>query len=351
MSRRIKLTIKAAIPFVIAVALGATTLAAAQWTPPDYAKPDNFHEQQVTIGDAPWRLSGTLTLPNGAGPFPAILLVAGSGPEDQDETILTNKPLKDIAWGLASRNIAVLRYNKRTFQYAAEIQAQEAGFTVKEETMDDAHAAVALLSSRPEIAHNSIFLLGHSLGGTLAPRIAQSDAQIAGLIILAGGTRSLERVIVDQIKYLTGLQGQDTPNAQKQIDAAEQLAREVESPDLAGDTKLSVLGTVIPGSYFLDLRGYNPPVVAAQLKIPMLILRGTRDYQVTEEDFDGWKSTLSRNPKVTFKVYPGLFHLFMPSSTLGSGLGTPADYARVGHVTGPVIDDIAAWLKAQMARP
>jgi len=322
----------------------------APWTPPDYAKSASFHEQPVTIGTAPWQLSGTLTLPNeskGAGPFPAVVLVQGSGPHDQDETIGPNKPFKDIAWGLASRNIAVVRYNKRTLQHGKEMMASGAGLTVNEETVDDARSAVALLAKQPEIDPRRIFVLGHSLGGMLAPRIAQGDAQVAGLVILAGTTRPFEQVAVEQIKYIAGLNGKITPQAQKQIDAVEQSAKEIESPALAADAKVNFLGTTIPGSYFLDLRGYHPAEVAAQLQIPMLIVRGERDYQVTSEDFDGWKHALAGKPGVTMKVYPGLFHLFMPSSSPGTGLGTPADYQKPGHVVEPVIADIASWIASQ----
>lgn len=319
----------------------------APWTPPDYAKPASFHEQQITVGNAPWQLPGTLTLPNGTGPFPAVVLVHGSGPHDQDEAIGPNKPFKDLAWGLASRNIAVVRYSKRTLQYGKEIKAQGAGLTVDEETVEDARLAVALLAKRPEIDSRRIFVLGHSLGGMLAPRIARGEAQVAGLVMLAGATRPLEQVIVEQLKYIAGLDGKIAPAAQKQIDAAEQSAKEIESPTLAADAKLNVLGTTIYGSYFLDLRSYHPAEVAAQLKIPMLILRGERDYQVTSEDFDGWKKALAGKPEVTLKVYPGLFHLFMPSSSPGTGLGTPADYQKPGHVVEPVIEDIASWILVQ----
>ncbi len=323
-----------------------TTVA---WSPPDYAKPSSFHEQPVTVGAAPWQLPGALTIPNGAGPFPAVVLVAGSGPEDEDETIGPNKPFKDLAWGLASRNIAVLRYTKRTARYAKELQANDAGFTVNQETVDDARAAVALLARRPEIDSSRIFVLGHSLGAMMAPRIAEGDAQVAGLIILAGPTRPFGQVLVDQVRYIVGLQGTITPEAQKQIDAVEQSAREIESPSLAADTRLNVMGSMIPGSYFLDLRSYHPAEVAAHLKIPMLILRGERDYQVTTEDTDGWKKALAGKANVSLTTYPGLYHLFMPSTSPGTGLGTPADYQKPGHVAPPVIDDIAAWILARAA--
>ncbi|HEY0308047.1 MAG TPA: alpha/beta fold hydrolase [Acidobacteriaceae bacterium] len=319
--------------------------AAASWTPPAYAKPTSFHEQAIMVGAKPWQLHGTLTLPNGTGPFPAVVLVAGSGPEDQDESTATNKPFKDIAWGLASRKVAVIRYNKRTQEHGKELQAHMVGFTVNEESVDDARAAVALLAKQPEIDARQIFVLGHSMGGTLAPRIAQGDQEVAGLVILAGTTRQLERVVVDQLKYIAGLQGQITPEAQKQIDDAERSAREIESSTLAADTKLDILGSPIPGSYFLDLRNYHPAAVAAQLKIPMLILRGDHDYQVTAEDMNGWRNALSGKPNVTWKVYPGLYHLFMASSSPGTGLGTPADYQKPGHVEQAVIEDIASWVE------
>jgi fermentation-respiration switch protein FrsA (DUF1100 family) len=109
------------------------------------------------------------------------------------------------------------------------------------------------------------------------------------------------------------------------------------------------MGSVIPGSYFLDLRSYHPAEVAARLKIPMLILRGERDYQVTAEDTDGWKKALAGKANVSFTTYPGLYHLFMPSTSPGTGLGTPADYQKPGHVTPPVIDDIAVWIVARVA--
>ncbi len=221
---------------------------AVSWTPPPFADPSSFHEQPITVGDAPWLLSGTLTLPNGIGPFPAVVLVAGSGPQDQDETILANKPFKDIAWGLASRNIAVVRYNKRTLQYAKELPTE---FTVNEETVIDARAAAALLSKQPAIDPRRIFVLGHSLGGTLAPRIAQGDAGIAGLIILAGGTRPFERTLVEQLKYVAGLQGNIGPEAQKQIDDAEQSATEIENPNLAPRHQAEY-------SWFPNLRGLFP---------------------------------------------------------------------------------------------
>ncbi len=306
--------------------------------------PAGLRELEVSIGSDPWKLPGTLTLPRGTGPFPAVVLVHGSGPHDQDETIGPNKPFRDLAWGLARRGIAVLRYEKRTHRYPRQCAAAR-GFTVRQETVDDARAAVSLLSARPGIDHGRIFVLGHSLGGTLAPRIARGDSRIAGLIILAGATRPMEALAVEQLQYLAGLDGTVTRQEAQQIDAARKAKRAIEDPGLKPADTVDFLGSSTPGSYWLDLRGYDPAAAAAALKLPMLILQGGRDYQVTQADLAGWRKALGSRPHVTIKVYPSLNHLFMEAG--GTAPSAPADYQEPGHVSLEVIRDIAAWVEAR----
>lgn len=199
------------------------------WKQPAYAHNDKFHEREVQIGSAPWELPGTLTLPNGPGPFPAVVLVHGSGPNDRDESIGPNKTFKDLAWGLASRGIAVLRYDKRSRVYGKEMMAAP-NMTVNEEVVEDARIAVALLAKQPEIQAKRIFVIGHSLGGMMAPRIAEGDRQIAGLIIMAGTTRPLEDLLVEQVRYTVGLSGKITPEGEKAIARAEKTAAEMRKP-------------------------------------------------------------------------------------------------------------------------
>ena len=169
----------------------------APYTVPAYVDQSKFEEKDVVVGTGEWQLPGTLTLPKGNGPFAAVVLVHGSGPNDRDETIGPNKPFKDLAWGLASQGIAVLRYDKRTKVYPEKMAALKT-LTVKEETIDDAVAAVELLRQTPNIDPQRVFVLGHSLGGYLAPRIAQADTDLAGLIILAGAARPLEDLMLEQ---------------------------------------------------------------------------------------------------------------------------------------------------------
>jgi hypothetical protein len=319
------------------------------WVAPDYAKQDSFTERSVTVGSAPWNLPGTLTLPKGPGPFPAVVFVHGSGSSagDQDETIGSNKGFKDLAWGLASRGIAVLRYVKRTRQYGPQIAANPAGFTVKQETEEDARAAVALLATLPEIDSKHLYVAGHSLGGYVGPRIAAGDPQISGLILLAGSTRPLEDMVVEQTRFQVSLSGAITPEGQQAIDRAEAEKKAIEDPNLKPGTMVQFLGVKAPAEYFLDLRNYNPPRLAASLRIPILILQGERDVQVSMLDFDNWKKALGGKPNVTLKSYPTLNHLFMPVT----GRPTGAEYATANHILLEVVEDIAAWVKKQNAGP
>jgi dienelactone hydrolase len=319
----------------------------APWDAPDYAKPSAFHEQSVTVTTGSWQLPGTLTEPNGAGPFPAVVLVQGSGPHDEDETIGSNKPFKDLAWGLASHGIAVLRYEKRTHKYATQIAKDLANFTVKEEVTDDARSAVALLATHPEVDKKRIYVLGHSLGGMLVPRIAEGDEQIAGIIIMAGSTRQLGQIVVDQIKYLSTLSGPVGDGAKKQVEAAEKFAKDYDSPTLKPGEMVSMLGIPLPGSYVLDLRSYDPAATAARLKVPILVLQGESDYQVSKKDFEGWEKALAGHNNVTMKSYPGLSHLFTPAGNPPS----PADYDKPGHVSGGMVNEIASWIDAQHGEP
>jgi dienelactone hydrolase len=313
------------------------------WKAPDYAKPDAFEERAVTVHSGRWDLPGSLTIPRGAGPFPAVVLVHGSGPNDQDESIGPNKTFKDLAYGLSSRGIAVLRYTKRSRKYGAQSVEDLLTFTVKEEVIDDARAAVDMLAAMPAINSKRIFLAGHSLGAFLGPRIASGDPQIAGLILMAGNTRPLEDLVVEQVRYEADLQGPITPEAQKAIDAAELSAREFRDPNLKPGMTGHLFGAELPASYVLDLRNYHPAEVAATLKIPILILQGGRDYQVRIADFDGWKKALSSKSTVSFKLYPDLNHLFIA----GTGPSSPVEYMKPGHVPEVVVADIASWIAAQ----
>ncbi|HWP42354.1 MAG TPA: alpha/beta fold hydrolase [Blastocatellia bacterium] len=316
---------------------------ASEYKPPAYARPDSFSEKEVTVGSGEWALPGTLTLPNGQGPFPAAVLVHGSGPNDRDESIGPNKPFRDIAWGLATRGIAVLRYDKRTKVHSLKFAPLMDRLTVKEETIDDVLLAVALLRETPGIDAGKVFVIGHSLGAIVAPRVAKLDPKIAGLVLLAGATRPAEDLIVEQITYIRSLDGVLSDAERAEIEKYKSQAAAVKDPNLSTATPRSSLPLGIPATYWLDLRQYDPAKVAAQIGQPMLILQGERDYQVTMEDFQGWKRALGSRKDVEFKSYPKLNHIF----TEGEGKLTPAEYGEPGNVAEYVIEDIAKWIKSR----
>jgi uncharacterized protein len=312
-----------------------------EYKAPSYVKPESFTDKEVTVGAGEWALPGTLSLPSGDGPFPAVILVHGSGPNDRDESLGPNKPFRDLAWGLATRNIAVLRYDKRTKVHAGKLVSIKQGITVQEESIDDVLAAVSLLSKTKGIDAKRIFVLGHSLGGTLVPRIGKLNSNIAGFVVMAGSARQLEDVILEQMTYIYSLDGSLSDAEKTELEGIKQQVARVKDPNLSTAANSSALVLGVPIKYWLDLRGYNPPQLATELKQPMLIIQGERDYQVTMEDFQAWKKSLSSRQNVVFKSYPKLNHLFIE----GEGKCTPEEYNKPGHVTVTVVEDIANWIK------
>jgi uncharacterized protein len=308
--------------------------------PPAYAEQDKFREIEVTVGSGEWLLPGNWTLPKGDGPFPAVILVQGSGPNDRDETIGPNKPFRDLAWGLASKGIAVLRFEKRTRQYGPKVAALK-DFTIKEEVVDDVLEAAALLRKEKAIDPKRIFVLGHSLGATVAPRIAEQDERIAGLILLAGTSRPLEDVVLEQIQYIYSLLGPLTDDRKEELEKLKKQVELVKDPKLPPDTPAIELPLGVPATYWLALRAYDCKATAAKVKRPMLILQGERDYQVTMEDFDGWKKAVGSRKDVQLKSYPKLNHLFMD----GEGKAKPQEYKKPGYVAEEVVNDIVEWVK------
>jgi len=308
------------------------------WVAPAYVTQGAFRERDVNVVSGPVSLPGTLSMPTGEGPFPGVVLVHGSGPQDRDETIGGFRPFQDLAQGLASRGIAVLRYDKRTKVYQKEL-AGTRDLTIRQEVIDDALAALKLLRASPGVDGRRVFLAGHSLGGTLAPRIGVLDGGLAGVVMLSAPSRPMPEVVRDQARSLlepgaTEAERLAAPAIQKEAVALADVYA-----GRPGPASGLILGASV--SYWLDLRSQHPLEAARSLGKPILILQGERDYQVSMADFAGWRKALGRRPGVVLKSYPALNHLF----AAGEGRSTPAEYEKPGHVAGEVIDDIAAFVK------
>lgn len=290
-----------------------------------YVNAAAFRAEEVSFGKAPFVLSGTLALPLGAGPFPGVVLVHGSGPMDRDETVLANKPFKDIAEGLASRGVAVLRYDKRTFTHGKQMGSR---ISVDDEVVLDATYALEALRARRELDAQRLFVVGHSLGALLAPEIAERAPPVAGVALLAPPGRPPWDLVIEQMRYL-GVPA-DT------LAAAERNAAEVKK----GSAGSQLLG--VPAEYWHDLAARDGIERSRHLNAPILILRGERDYQVTEADLALWRSGIGTRANVTIETLPAANHLFMS----GSGKPSPAEYATPGHVDRAVVERLSAFIKS-----
>jgi dienelactone hydrolase len=320
--------------------------APAEWAPPDYVVASSFSEESLDVGGTGTSVPGTLTLPKGAGPWPAVVLVHGSGPGDRDESLRSTRIFRDLAWGLGSRGIAVLRYEKRTRARKAEVAAREGTFTIDDEYLVDACAASSLLSIRSGIDARAIFFLGHSLGGRMLPRIAAKCSPVAGLIGLAAPTEPIDRTLERQAEYLGHLPENHNARARATLDRLKHTAEILREPDYATKYQNEKIDCCYP-TYWKSQLAVLPAEEAKQIAQPILLLQGERDYQVLPADLGPWREALGSTGRLTVKMYSKLDHYFVE----GEGKSTPAEYAKPGrHVARYVVDDVAAWVRERSTR-
>ncbi len=267
-----------------------------------------------TVVSGAFRLPATLSLPEGA--VAGVVLVHGSGPNDRDETIMACHPFKDIAEGLSSRGIAVLRYDKRTFVYKEKSVEEGKELTIDDEVTDDAIAAVEHL--KKVLGGKPVFVAGHSLGAMMAPRIAKQCGDVSGVILLAAPARDLLTLVGEQIRYLMGEAANDMVVKQ----AKEQVKR------------------AAPDSYWQSLASYDQLNTAKGLTVPILQIHGGRDYQVPMGDFYMWSMAMMGKKGYKQLLYPTLNHLMIA----GEGPSTPQEYEKQGTVAEEVIEAITSFV-------
>ena len=326
--------------------------------------PFPYRTEEVTVSSAPGvKLAGTLTLPQGKGPFPAVVMITGSGPQDRDETILGHKPFAVIADRLTRDGIAVLRVDDRGFAKSTGnfASATDDDFAV------DAAANVAFLRKRPDIDPARIGLIGHSEGGIVAPKVAAKDPKIAFVVLMAGPGVPLAEVLRAQRAKLLPAMGAGPETIQKgQVlvdhavaamkgakDEADAKARALQVIKAEGagvartDTEAQVLATQLSSGWMRDLLDYDPAPTLAKVKCPILALNGTKDGQVPpEQNLPAIRAATRGNPDVTIQELPGLNHLFQTAKT-----GAVGEYADIEETVAPsALDAMSGWIVKHAAR-
>lgn len=311
------------------------SIGGLNFVPYTFESPEELNENEieVTFGVEEYELDGIITLPpNSSTPKPCVILVHGSGPSDMDESIGPNKPFKDIANMLSEKGVAVFRYDKRTFTYGREM-VEAGAVTPYEETVEDVLKAYEFLSNRSEIDSNSIYILGHSMGGHLVPKINEHLNNPAGFIIMAGNISPLEDLMVEQIEYLANIDGSISEEERQYIEEIEVEVEKIKNLDTLEDGEMVLNANK---EYWQYYRAYDVKTLAKEIDVPTLVLQGERDYQVDMEEFNMWKETVGDLDNFKFISYPKLNHLMM------SGEGTPSsdEYMVKNKVSEDVVNDI-----------
>ncbi len=305
-----------------------------------------YREKTVIGQGTEYPLNGMLTLPDGAaGPVPAVVMVHGSGASNMDEKVLRLTPFRDLADGLAAYGIASLRYDKRTFVHGRKMmKANASGMSVKEETIDDVLLALAMLRNDRRIDSSNIFILGHSMGAMLAPRIDAEGGNVKGLILMAGTPHRLEEIVLRQLEQsrkgnnpvlglVTGLEGKYFAKKFKGLyDLSDEEAKKKK---FAGNISLY---------YFKEMGQKTAADYLLESSKAVLIMQGGRDFQVlADDDFKAFREILAGRDNITYKLYPDLNHCFV-TAIYDDILKASKEYGVERHIGEEVISDIAEFI-------
>ena len=301
--------------------------------------------ERIVVGEGTeYPLKGLLTLPDRVeGQVPAAVLVHGSGASNMDEKVYKMTPFKDLAEGLAERGIASIRYDKRTFVYGRKMR--KGTVTVREETIEDAVRAAELLRRDPRVDPERVYIIGHSMGAMLAPRIDAEGGDFRGLILMAGTPFRLEEIVVRQLKQAGQSKGglmkaivrlEDRIFSKKFSGLYEMSDEEAKKKKFAGSTTLY---------YFKEMGQKTAADYLRETEKPVLILQGGKDFQVLpSEDFAAFREQLQGRSNVEYRLYEDLNHLFV-KGIYNDILKAGKEYKVEQHIGAEVLDDIAAFIK------
>jgi uncharacterized protein len=344
--------------------------------PQDPKKPYPYAEEEVTFENKPAgvNLAGTLTLPKGKGPFPAAVMITGSGPHDRNESLMGHRPFLVIADHLTRNGVAVLRCDDRGVGGSTGDKMA----ATDEDLAEDVLAAVAFLKGRPEIDPKGIGVIGHSEGGIIGPIAAAKSGDVAFVVMLAGPGLPGEEILYRQGELIARAVGADDKAVARQRTMQEKMFAVVkkERDDKAAREQLDALikeetakltddekkeAEKIKGAAEAQMRlimtpwfrfflSYDPAPTLKRVKCPVLALNGERDLQVpAQADLDRVEKALTDggNKDVTVKLMPKLNHLFQTCET-----GVPAEYAKIDETFAPsALEEISGWIGKRFGAP
>ena len=329
--------------------------------PQNPVKPYPYREEDVVYPNptAKIQLAATLTIPSGKGPFPAVLLIAGSGPHDRDESLMGHKPFLVLADYLTRKGIVVLRADKRGVGKSGGDYTQ----AVMSDFAADADAGVAYLKTRPEVDPHKIGLVGHSEGAVEALMAAAHDPDVAFVVMMAGPGVPGEQLLPEQLVRIERASGKSEAEIEKdaavQRDVLATIKKDKGSavPELERDLRVAMTGKVpeaqigmqvkvVSSPWFRDLLEYDPGVTLSKLTCPVLAINGEKDLQVPpEQNLPPIRKALEAagNKNSEADELPGLNHLFQTAKT-----GAIGEYSEIEETMSPVaLEKVASWLLKQ----
>ncbi|MFZ0961275.1 MAG: alpha/beta fold hydrolase [Terriglobia bacterium] len=327
--------------------------------PQNPVKPYPYRDEEVSYPNpvAGITLAATLTIPPGKGPFPAVLLIAGSGPHDRDEALMGHRPFLVLSDYLTRQGIAVLRADDRGV-------GKSGGTFASATTADlatDAEAGVEYLKQRPEVNPRKIGLIGHSEGGIIAPMVAARDPDVAFIVMMAGSGVPGDQILVAQSRLIAEAAGQSPAEAEKSANEEREVLALVKNGKdktalesdlrkrLAGkgtDAQVDAQIHAITSPWFRYFLAYDPAGALRKVQCPVLALNGEKDLQVPPSlNLPAIRQALTEGGNKHFEAdeLPGLNHLFQTART-----GAPSEYAEIEETMSPLaLEKIGGWILKQ----
>ena len=322
-------------------------------------KPYPYSEEEGSYKNpaANIELAATITIPQGKGPFPAVLLMAGSGPHDRDESIMGHKPFLVLADYLTRKGIEVLRADKRGVGKSGGDYSQ----AMMTDFASDADAGVAYLKTRTEVDPQKIGLLGHSEGAVEAPMSAAQNPDVAFVVMMAGPGVPGDQLLPEQMRRIEEASGKSKDEIEKDValqsDILAIVERDKDDAALDKDLREKLAGKVpeaqmgmqvkaVSSPWFRSLLQYDPAPVLSKLTCPVLILNGEKDVQVPpQQNLPPIRKALESGGNKSFEIdeLPGLNHLFQTAKT-----GGIAEYSEIEETMSPIaLEKVASWILKQ----